>query len=539
MVMTGAYSSASHQDIASDACTNAVSYLKTEFADKNDMSKWLESICSTSITDLMDTVCEAESRYLEQSKKRGGVMKWVGELSGVVMHYSNVLDVLTQHHPEYVSLVWGVTKFILMGVINHGNLVAQLSQALATMAEVLPRAKLTSELYNTADMKNALSNLYAHLLLFLKQALKWYNVGPAGRALSAIFRPFELNYGGTLREIEQCALTIDKIASLHVKLEVREIRNVSNEQAGKLVRIEDKLHQMQRWFESSHSGLNKDITKILDHLNVHGPKLDQIYLDMGSIKPRIYDMHFKNMVDILKPTIEPEQALQRHASIIRRSAPRSSRDPDEARIFLRISQWARSQKSPLLVLQTEPRAQSRVKRLAVEVIRLLKPQSNQVFWYLSSINPDDAAKASTAELIRTLIFQIMTIAPDVVTENANIFNAAKLLASHSDEEWFQLLLWSLQNIAACFIIIEAEDVMRNEGTGRTSEGLMTILQDMAYRVRESGHDIKLLVVSYHRYQVLIGSQATVIAIKRETPAARRRWRGRPPLNDHLRNQNRG
>lgn len=245
-------------------------------------------------------------------------------------------------------------------------------------------------------------------------------------------------------------------------------------------------------------------------------------------------MHFKDMIDILKPAIEPEQALQRHTSLIRRSAPRSNRDPDEARILLRISQWARSPKSPLLVLQTEVRAQSRVKRLAVEVIRLLKPQSNQVFWYLSSINPYDAAKASTAELIRTLIFQIMTIAPDFVTKNANIFNAAKLLASHSDEEWLQLLLWSLQNIAPCLTIIEAEDVMRNEGTGRASGGLMTILQDMASRLRESGHDIKLLVVSYHRCQVLTGSQATVMAIKRETPAARRRWRGRLPLNYHLR-----
>lgn len=112
--MKGVYSSASHHDIAGDAYTDAISYLKAEFADKDDISTWLETICSTSITDLMDTVCEAESRYLERSKKRGGVMKWVSELSRVVIHYSNVLDVLSQHHPEYVSLVWGVTKFILM-----------------------------------------------------------------------------------------------------------------------------------------------------------------------------------------------------------------------------------------------------------------------------------------------------------------------------------------------------------------------------------------------------------------------------------------
>lgn len=34
--------------------------------------------------------------------------------SRLMVHYSNVLDVLVQHHPEYVSLAWGALKFVFV-----------------------------------------------------------------------------------------------------------------------------------------------------------------------------------------------------------------------------------------------------------------------------------------------------------------------------------------------------------------------------------------------------------------------------------------
>jgi len=30
------------------------------------------------------------------------------------MQYAQALDMLSQHHPEYVALVWGTLKFVLM-----------------------------------------------------------------------------------------------------------------------------------------------------------------------------------------------------------------------------------------------------------------------------------------------------------------------------------------------------------------------------------------------------------------------------------------
>ena len=43
--------------------------------------------------------------------------KWVTKLAERVMHYSKVMDVLAQYHPEYTALAWGAMKIILMVVV--------------------------------------------------------------------------------------------------------------------------------------------------------------------------------------------------------------------------------------------------------------------------------------------------------------------------------------------------------------------------------------------------------------------------------------
>jgi hypothetical protein len=38
----------------------------------------------------------------------------VQQVSCRIMYYGKVLDVLAQHHPEYVALAWGAMKLVLM-----------------------------------------------------------------------------------------------------------------------------------------------------------------------------------------------------------------------------------------------------------------------------------------------------------------------------------------------------------------------------------------------------------------------------------------
>jgi len=48
------------------------------------------------------------------SKSKAKLRLWLTGLSEKIMYYSNVFDVMVQHHPEYVSLAWGTFKLIFI-----------------------------------------------------------------------------------------------------------------------------------------------------------------------------------------------------------------------------------------------------------------------------------------------------------------------------------------------------------------------------------------------------------------------------------------
>lgn len=131
------------------------------------------------------------------------------------------------------------------------------------IAQVLPRTEINAELYQTDEMKEAIASIYAHILLFLQQATKWYNVGPAGRALTALFRPFELSYKDTIEQIMLYAQTIDDISSLASRVEIREIKTFLQEDRRRLEERETKLHEMQARFHQAQAELSETVGKVL------------------------------------------------------------------------------------------------------------------------------------------------------------------------------------------------------------------------------------------------------------------------------------
>jgi acyl-CoA reductase-like NAD-dependent aldehyde dehydrogenase len=78
---------------------------KTEFAS-----------LTTSLRDLQDEISKLVTKY-EARNKESKARKWLERLSHRIHFYGTVLDVVAQHHPEYVALTWGSIKFlILVGV---------------------------------------------------------------------------------------------------------------------------------------------------------------------------------------------------------------------------------------------------------------------------------------------------------------------------------------------------------------------------------------------------------------------------------------
>jgi hypothetical protein len=98
------------RDIAQEAYEDAVEYLRKEIEDAKAL-RLLES--NTTAVDFKSEVERAEAAYSARRSK-GRCARLLRKLSSRIMHYSGVLDMLSQHHPEYVALAWGAVKLVLI-----------------------------------------------------------------------------------------------------------------------------------------------------------------------------------------------------------------------------------------------------------------------------------------------------------------------------------------------------------------------------------------------------------------------------------------
>ena len=63
--------------------------------------------------DVQDAVSQSMTEFQHQ-EKASKAQKWLKRLSDRIHFYGAILDVLAQHHPEYVALFWGSTKFLIV-----------------------------------------------------------------------------------------------------------------------------------------------------------------------------------------------------------------------------------------------------------------------------------------------------------------------------------------------------------------------------------------------------------------------------------------
>lgn len=96
---------------ASDAFEAAKRYFKKTSSLKDQERSLLDT--ATCIEDVQEIVADSLAVYGTRSET-SRTRKWLQKASGVICHYGTVLDVFVQHHPEYVSLVWGTMKILFI-----------------------------------------------------------------------------------------------------------------------------------------------------------------------------------------------------------------------------------------------------------------------------------------------------------------------------------------------------------------------------------------------------------------------------------------
>ncbi|KEZ40094.1 hypothetical protein SAPIO_CDS9108 [Scedosporium apiospermum] len=176
----------------------------------------------TTIQDIQTLVNDVFAKYSDE-RKFPRTRKWMMRIISKIHHYGNIMDVMVQHHPEYVALGWGAMKMVLVSAQNHEATICAISKALSQIADKLPQVELATVLYPTEMMREAVGKLYANLLRFFIRAHEWCEEGRLRHLLHSITRPVELRYKDLLDDIDYTSRHISQLASAGTQVRVCEI----------------------------------------------------------------------------------------------------------------------------------------------------------------------------------------------------------------------------------------------------------------------------------------------------------------------------
>ena len=98
-------------------------------------------------------------------------------------------------------------------------------------------------LYQNPWVQASVARVYAHVLLFLRKAVNWYNAKRLHRVVHSVVHP--LKFQDTVAEIKKCIMDVDANANTSSHVEIRGLTLALQAQAAKLHQSDQRLHDMQ------------------------------------------------------------------------------------------------------------------------------------------------------------------------------------------------------------------------------------------------------------------------------------------------------
>ncbi|OQO11119.1 hypothetical protein B0A48_05374 [Cryoendolithus antarcticus] len=181
-----------------------------------------------SVTDVIETVEDIGAEW-ECSRRKGkwGLAKgYFHKVAGGFNSHATLLELLPTGS-EYVSLFSGATKSIMKASANHEKIAQGLGKALSEITDVVGTCTRVCQLYNTEAIQMLIAKLYAHIFLFLKDAMSWYLDKQWKRVLHALREDFFDDFKDQIANISIIAGQVEHQARMGISAEQRTTRLVA------------------------------------------------------------------------------------------------------------------------------------------------------------------------------------------------------------------------------------------------------------------------------------------------------------------------
>jgi hypothetical protein len=336
-------------------------------------------------------------------------------------------------------------------------------------------------LYPTELMSKAVAYLYAQIIKFMVQAMKWYKQGKFLHTFSAISKPWTLNFKNNVKDIAAQSRYIDELSSTASKAE---LRDTHLELLVTRAEVREARIEIRSLVDLVNARANQLLQTTLGKCIIYGKLSTNLCIATGALQSQVRlnvyserDAISSNQLSqiaslsIFEALPSSQNTLSYCQSLQRRK--RGPRNPPRLQISL-LDLWATSPQSSLLLLDHSFGSPS--KYLFIDMVRLFMASSKPVIWALRFADYWDT-ELPPAAILRMLVIQVLQPNQSSLAQPPNALTSTHFETATSDMDWLHLLNQSLSCLPQIFIAIDAALLAAATGnsTYRASRWLQTFL----------------------------------------------------------------
>lgn len=99
--------------LAHDVFSDALAAFSNELSRDQKKLDWILDCKFGNLEEVLAAVVGARGHY-EKQNEESATRDVLVNLTEKIHHYSGIMDVMIQHHPEYTSLAWGAMKVLFV-----------------------------------------------------------------------------------------------------------------------------------------------------------------------------------------------------------------------------------------------------------------------------------------------------------------------------------------------------------------------------------------------------------------------------------------
>lgn len=227
---------------------------------------------------LSELVRIAEQKRTEAQKKRWKfthhgrtyiVRDYLEKIIVWVEKFKAVGDVAVQYDPAHAALPWACVRFFLQVAVDNVNTFGVIVQSLSQIVNIIAQSTILEALYLSRILKvtplleRSLTRLYALILRYLSNALRYYSTGTAKNLVKGIFTESSQNISevaaGEQNEIQRLATIAEaemrdlsnSEQNLARTQQTIELKSILSDLKVPISRIQADMSQMMRLAEES------------------------------------------------------------------------------------------------------------------------------------------------------------------------------------------------------------------------------------------------------------------------------------------------